>query len=521
MFATAALVVLALALVLVVAAGIVDGSVAPALVYVIGAGLLTVAAGRVALPSERGWSRPLVLGAYALRSGVAAVLVLRSLALGNGGFTTGDDVWYASAAGHLVRWLQGDPELPYVPPYWNGEYYLMTTYVFVESAVFWAFGQHVLNMILVNALAGGLTVLLVSDMAGRMFGRAAGIAAGLVLALYPSIVLWSAVNLRDTMIVLFITMTLWALARFREHPGVPWIVAAFLFAWAEEGLRVYVEAVLLGVALLAVIVVFVRTRPRRRLRWPAIAAALFLILLVHSGLTVFVTRPFETLGNIVEVRMSNQFGRTAFGPPPPQASVAPTGGPSPTPTSTTATSPAVTPPAAPATASLPAASAATATAAVTAAPPTAAPTATVTPLQRLVRGEIDREVAVSSSLAHFPFGVAHTLFAPFPWAIRTSSELAAMPDMAVWYLVLGGAVVTLWVRRRSWDLLFPDALFLGTLLFLLALGEGNVGTLFRHRAMAVPAAVVLASPSLAALGRRLLSAASHRRARSRAALRIA
>lgn len=536
-FPRAVLVALAAALVLVAVAGAADGSAAPVLVLAISTVLIVLAAARVPGPSEARWLTSAVLVAFALRAIVAAVLVLRSLALGNGGFTTGDDIWYASAAGHLARYLQGDPEFPFVPPAWNGEYYLMTTYVYVASAIFWVFGQHVLNMILVNALLGALTVLLAADVAGRTFGRPAAVAATVVLAVFPSTVLWSAVNLRDTMTTFFIVATLWALVRYIARPSLAWIAVAFLAVWAEEGLRNYVEVVLLVVALLTVLVAYAAMGPARRIRWPLAASIFAAGVLIQSGLVSFVAQPLLTLGNIGEVRVSNQFGRTAFGTasPTPQAGASASGTPAPSAVEPSPTAPGVTvttvpgtvssatpppPTSPPAATAPPTPSAGPATPAPTIAP-TAAPTVPVTPLPRLLRPDVDTDTAVSRSLTHLPVGVVYTLFAPFPWSVRTPTELAATPDVLLWYLVLACAFTLLWTQRRRWSWFVPEVLFLGALLFLLALGEGNVGTLFRHRAMAIPAAVVLASPTLAALGRRALAADVSRRWARRARSRLA
>jgi len=472
-FAKPALGLIALALVLVTAASIADGSIGPVLVLATAGVFLYFGTRRIAPRSELGWVMSVAFGAFALRSAVAALLVMRSLANGYGGFTTGDDIWYASAAGHVVEYLRGTPDTLFVPPYWNGEYYLMTTYVFVESAVFFVVGQHVLNMILVNSMIGAFTVVLVADMGMRMFGRGASIAVAAVLAVYPSVVVWSAVNLRDTMMILIVVATLWALLRMHERPSLSWILVAFLGAWAAEGLRWYVEAVLLMVALLAVLVTFAVKGPARRIRWPITAAALFVLLLVHSGLAVYVTDPAIALGSIGDVRAANQFGRTAFDAPPPA------GTSSPGPSAIASASP------------TPSASSSTPA-------PVIAPT-------RVLRVDVDARTEYSRTLAHLPAGIMHTLFAPFPWAIQSAPELAAMPEMLLWYVILGALLRTLWIQRRRWEWFLPEVLFLGALLLLLSLGEGNIGTLFRHRAMAVPAAILLAGPSLAVLGRRVLT----------------
>jgi hypothetical protein len=103
------------------------------------------------------------------------------------------------------------------------------------------------------------------------------------------------------------------------------------------------------------------------------------------------------------------------------------------------------------------------------------------------------------TLAYLPTGLAYSLFAPFPWAARRYQELLAAPEVLLWYGLLIGAAVSVWRARRRWrSLLTPVVMSLG-LLAVLALGEGNVGTLFRHRDMLVPFVVVLASPTIVAL----------------------
>jgi hypothetical protein len=75
--------------------------------------------------------------------------------------------------------------------------------------------------------------------------------------------------------------------------------------------------------------------------------------------------------------------------------------------------------------------------------------------------------------------------------------------MLLWYLVLACLPVSLWHERRRWRLLAPTVTFVASVLVVLAVVEGNAGTLFRHRAMVIPFAVALASPALWGLWCRL------------------
>lgn len=107
------------------------------------------------------------------------------------------------------------------------------------------------------------------------------------------------------------------------------------------------------------------------------------------------------------------------------------------------------------------------------------------------------------TLSYLPTGLGYALFAPTPWSHSRRIDLLMVPDMLIWYLILGASIVTMWRERsqvRRWLCL---ALFAGGLLLLLGLVEGNVGTLYRHRAMAIPILMILASPSITAMSARM------------------
>src|SRR5256885_746128 len=71
--------------------------------------------------------------------------------------------------------------------------------------------------------------------------------------------------------------------------------------------------------------------------------------------------------------------------------------------------------------------------------------------------------------------------------------------MLVWYVLLVAAAIALWRWRRRWRALAPIVLFVAGTVLIFALAEGNVGTLYRHRAMIIPFVVVLAAPSIGSL----------------------
>jgi hypothetical protein len=74
-----------------------------------------------------------------------------------------------------------------------------------------------------------------------------------------------------------------------------------------------------------------------------------------------------------------------------------------------------------------------------------------------------------------------------------------IPEMLVWYAALVGGVIALVRCRSSWRSLVPLVLYVGGTLLVFMLAEGNVGTLFRHRAMVIPFVLIAASPVFALL----------------------
>ena len=89
---------------------------------------------------------------------------------------------------------------------------------------------------------------------------------------------------------------------------------------------------------------------------------------------------------------------------------------------------------------------------------------------------------------------------PRPWDLQSRAELAYLPEQIIWYLILATAVVGFAAGLRK------DALV--TLLFsayatialiAVALNTGNIGTLVRHRAFALPYLIVLSAVGATAL----------------------
>lgn len=507
-------------------------------VMLVGAGLMLST--RLIVRDGRPWVYALVLLAFTLRAAAAAVLYHGSLAAGGGGFISGDDADYAVLAWNYALYLAGQGQAPWIPPFWNGNAYLFGTYVHLESFVFAIVGPNVLLFEMLNAGFGTLVVLLVYDLARRAFDERAGVLAAGVIALYPSLVLWSALNLKDALSLAIIMSVLWCLSRFHERPRWWYLLAAFLLLLPMESLRRYVFLVL-EIALCVGVAVAPRLLLRARVGWATSALALSVVLatnLPSAAGSTLAAQVFVSEAGALEIleysRHAMAVGaRTGFqddlltvkegdtfvvrGPSPsPSPPIAPAAaapaelerGPSPRVVHVAPNARVIVVPEASATPAPSGREVYVQPGDIVVVGP---PSGTVAPVQRVITESTQmkpgaREDVVPRTLDYLPRGLAYALLAPFPWELGRPLDLLTLPEMLVWYLVVIVAAVGSWTMRRRWRSLAPLVLYVAQIVAILALAEGNWGTLFRHRSMIIPVVVVLAAPQLLLIASALRSA---------------
>jgi hypothetical protein len=84
-------------------------------------------------------------------------------------------------------------------------------------------------------------------------------------------------------------------------------------------------------------------------------------------------------------------------------------------------------------------------------------------------------------------GIASMVIYPAPWQVRSRSELLYMPEQMIWYVVVFTAVIGFVAGLRRDRLV--TCVFAGyavTALIAVGVNSGNMGTLVRHRAFALP-----------------------------------
>ena len=98
---------------------------------------------------------------------------------------------------------------------------------------------------------------------------------------------------------------------------------------------------------------------------------------------------------------------------------------------------------------------------------------------------------------------------PLPWQIESRGALAFLPEQMVWYLLIAmvplGAISGL---RRDPSLVSLLIAHGAAVCLLVALSGGNVGTLIRHRGLAMPYFAWLAALGAVTVGNWILARAS-------------
>jgi hypothetical protein len=122
-------------------------------------------------------------------------------------------------------------------------------------------------------------------------------------------------------------------------------------------------------------------------------------------------------------------------------------------------------------------------------------------LLRLTRPEVERYVLRAS---------AAYLIVPAPWQIESRAALAYLPEQVLWYVLAALAPIGLWVGFRR-DVLVTSvvACHAATASLMVALTGGNIGTLVRHRGLALPYLVWLSALGAVEVARWLLARRAH------------
>lgn len=357
-------------------------------------------------PSLRAWLTGLVAGALGVR-----LLVMVWVHFSLSPYLFAPDAQGYEFYGRAIRdhWLGLRPGVGRIEGSWQAAYH------YINGLAFYVFGENAtLGPVVLNVFVAVWTAVLAFHLGRRIRGEGTGKALALLVAFFPSLILWSVLNIRDALTTFLVVLATLAVVHARERSaaanGLLALVALVVLSTFRDYMGLLV-GVGLGFGLL------VAARPGKIFRTLAAGVVLVIglaLLAETSGvLQRFpVERPFDT---VTELRQDMTRGAgSAF------AEEVEFGGP-------------------------------------------------------------------ADALAFLPLGVAFFLFAPFPWAVNSLLQMAALPETLLWYALvpftLTGMIAVL-KERRPGALLILSVAVIVTAAYSLV--EGNVGTAYRHRAQIMP-----------------------------------
>ena len=373
------------------------------------------AAGRFSLDREqRDFLQRLVLYGFLLRVALAFVLEWTGWSLR---FAPDEDTYASTGRQMALYWTE---ELLVRP--WRFSTTQPLGYFYINAVFYYLFGNSQMPLKLLNAFIGAFSARYIFLIARDLFGPAVARRSALLCEFFPSLVLWSVLNIRDVWVVFLLLFISWKsiqVARaYSPVALVSVILAILVLSWFRDYLF-YVVATPPVVAFL-----IGRRGHLGRNFLLAFAAGLGLLLLVQhakAGATAVDRMSLEALS---QVRQDLSTGGSTVG----------------------------------------------------------------------------ENVDISTpgrALAYLPTGLAYFLFSPFPWQITSALKLFALPEMLLIYALTPAMIrgIRYTVRTR-----FREALQILLVTSLLtvsyALGEGNVGTLYRHRAQAISMYLMFAAAGM-------------------------
>jgi len=162
---------------------------------------------------------------------------------------------YARYGWKLVRFWRGD--ILQRPAFANPEY------VYMNAIIFFVLGYSPLSVKIINCFFGILTSICLYFIAKPIFGRRVASIASVLTAFFPSLIFWSTQNLRDTLIVFFLCLSMFGINGIRRGWKWKYPLATVSSLWMLRMLRLSTLNIL--VASLVLSVPLIMNSSRRRL----------------------------------------------------------------------------------------------------------------------------------------------------------------------------------------------------------------------------------------------------------------
>lgn len=197
------------------------------------------------------------------------------------GFFIGDGYGYHYTGSWLVdMWQRGIfPDFNTIFQHVAGSGAMVSPTDYWCGFIYFFTGENPLVLFFINSVAGSITVIIVYFITKQLFNSKAAMIATLFSAFWPSLILWSTQNLKETITIFLLTTSFWTIvnlrARFRlRHLMLLILSVCLLFCWHETAAFMLFLAIFLSLLL---------SVDRRKVFMSILIVAALFFLLILSG----------------------------------------------------------------------------------------------------------------------------------------------------------------------------------------------------------------------------------------------
>lgn len=191
-----------------------------------------------------------------------------------------DELTFHDNAQYFAAWMQGEVAQPFAFK-WAGS--TQVGYFALVGTLYGTIGEYQIVPVLLNCAIGGLCAYPAYLIAARVAGRRAGRGAAVLVTFFPSLVLWSALLIRDACVLYLILWCACLAQSLLERFRVRTILWLLLCLAALATLRSFLFALVAVAAVMSFLVAGVR-KPGRAIAISVVCVAAVLVLMKVSGL---------------------------------------------------------------------------------------------------------------------------------------------------------------------------------------------------------------------------------------------
>lgn len=177
-----------------------------------GALVIRLLVNRVAEPEDLAFLVRVASAGLLLRLGLALVVHFNL----PDWFFAPDQVTYQEEGWQTLLYLRDEAGMP-----WQIQDTLEVGYFYLNAFLFWVFGYAPLAPKILNAVIGTASAVMCYRLAGELAGKGPARITALLVTFFPSLVLWSSLNLRDPIVLLFTVTLFLNVLRLRRRPSGP------------------------------------------------------------------------------------------------------------------------------------------------------------------------------------------------------------------------------------------------------------------------------------------------------------